>query len=66
MYNGLVTSEQKRITLNFHRRLVERMKSYADHRRMKLNAMLKFAFEFMEDNPDLVDAKLKKEEDPYS
>jgi hypothetical protein len=41
------------------------MKKYADLRRMKLNAMLKFAFEFMEDHPDLVDAKMKEDEAPY-
>ena len=50
-------SKPGHITLNFSPILLERMKEYARNNGLKMNAMLKEAFELLEDHPELVKRK---------
>jgi hypothetical protein len=50
-------SKPGHITLNFHPVLLERMKEYARENGLKMNAMLKEAFQLLEDHPELVKRK---------
>ena len=43
-------TQQKRITLNFHEAFVARLNDFAVRHRMKKNAVLKMAFELLEDS----------------
>ncbi len=50
-------SKPGHITLNFSPILLDRMRKYAADNDLKLNAMLKQAFELLEDHPELVKRK---------
>lgn len=50
-------SKPGHITLNFNPILLERMKDYARDNGLKMNAMLKEAFQLLEDHPELVKRK---------
>lgn len=48
-YSLLVPKKKDHITLNFSERFLERLREYATRNGMKINAVLKKAFELLED-----------------